>query len=178
MLRFRKFVSRGRALGRELVRGGSLGVYLGGDLVVDMAPVLAVAGRLGTMAPRSTISAKALRRSRPSQSRGSASTVICTPRRGTSRARWQPHVTSSSTRPPRRPSPRRRRELSFSVFRKLTPWRRMRAGSRPWQPRPRPKSVTFAARDAPCCTKPHACPQLARSLQHLSNIIVAARKRS
>ena len=46
MLRFRKFVSRGRALGRELVRGGSLGVYLGGDLVVDMAPVLAVAGRL------------------------------------------------------------------------------------------------------------------------------------
>ena len=144
MLRFRKFVSRGRALGRELVRGGSLGVYLGGDLVVDMAPVLAVAGRLGTMAPRSTISAKALRRSRPSQSRGSASTVICTPRRGTSRARWQPHVTSSSTRPPRRPSPRRRRELSFSVFRKLTPWRRMRAGSRPSTP-------TRVGRSYLCC---------------------------
>ena len=54
----------------------------------------------------------------------------------------------------------------------------MPCGESSVQPRPRPKSVTFAARDAPCCTKPHACPQLARSLQHLSNIIVAARKRS
>ena len=62
MLRFRKFVSRGRALGRELVRGGSLGVHLGGDLVVDVAP------------------------------------------------------RSSPARPPL-PSPSRRRELSFSVFR-------------------------------------------------------------
>ena len=46
MLCFRKFVRRGRALRRELVRGAALGVHLGGDLVVDMAPVLAVAGRL------------------------------------------------------------------------------------------------------------------------------------
>ena len=46
MLGFRKFVSRGRGLRRELVRGASLGVHLGGDLVVDVAPVLAVAGRL------------------------------------------------------------------------------------------------------------------------------------
>ena len=59
MLGLRKFVSRGRALGRELVRGASLCVHLGGDLIINMAPVLAVAGRLGTMAPRSTISAKA-----------------------------------------------------------------------------------------------------------------------
>ena len=46
MLRFRKFVSRGRALRRELVRGASLGVHLCGHLIINVAPIFAVAGRL------------------------------------------------------------------------------------------------------------------------------------
>ena len=184
MLRFRKFVSRGRALGRELVRGAALGVHLGGDLIINMAPVLAVAGRLrlvsedlvallllaqisslprtqqlllegidaeappafirvrlvvggdaleplltGTMAPRSTISAKVWRRSSPSHiliNSYSAKRIL---RRRGSIMRWQRHARSSPT-PARLPRPIPvATVLSLSVFRKPTPWRHMRGES-------------------------------------------------
>jgi hypothetical protein len=110
-----------------------------------------------TTAPRSLITAKPWRQSTPSQSRGSESSGICTLRRGTSRARWQPHARSSPT--PARPRPSRRRELSFSVFLKPTPWRRMRVGMRP-STRPHAKSVILHCRGAPRClkhTRVHRC---------------------
>ena len=85
--------------------------------------------------------------------RGSASRDAEGPERAGNRTR------QARPRPPL-PSPSRRRELSFSVFRKPTPWRRTVWGV-VRQPRPSTQSVTLLP-SAPRCeaTKAHACPQL------------------